>query len=129
MGIRAPAEAVMLRGSALLAVMLIALLACAPATRPSQTSDQAPPAASTSRQQPKRITVGIRGTAQVLNTKLNIGNAGLGVAEVERMVHAGLGQQDDAERPHATLAEALPTIENGGWVLLPDGRMETTWRI
>jgi peptide/nickel transport system substrate-binding protein len=27
------------------------------------------------------------------------------------------------------LAEAVPTVENGSWKLLPDGRMETTWRI
>src|SRR3989442_8652431 len=29
--------------------------------------------------------------------------------------------------PH--LAEAVPTLENGLWKILPDGRMETTWTI
>jgi peptide/nickel transport system substrate-binding protein len=78
---------------------------------------------------PKRITVGVRGTAQVLYNKLNIGNAGLGVSETEKLVHAGLGVQDDRDVLRPSLAEAIPSIENGLWVLLPDGRMETTWRI
>src|SRR5204863_4586653 len=30
---------------------------------------------------------------------------------------------------HAELAESLPTIENGGWQVFADGRMETTWKI
>src|SRR4029434_9592463 len=111
------------------AVLLVGFaIACAPARTPTGTDAQTAVDAGP-RPQPKRLTVGVRGTAQVLYGKLNIGNAGLGVSEVERMVHAGLGQQDDAEQVHATLAEAIPTIEDGGWVLQPDGRMETTWRI
>src|SRR5437762_2574757 len=96
----------------------------APAARPgpSEQSGQRPTAL-------KRITVAIRGTAQVLNNKLNIGNAGLGVSEIEKLVHAGLGVQDDLDQLHPTLAEAIPSLENGLWLLLPDGRMETTWRI
>src|SRR4051794_4915851 len=27
------------------------------------------------------------------------------------------------------LAEAMPSVENGLWQVLPDGRMETTWKI
>src|SRR4030095_14283228 len=27
------------------------------------------------------------------------------------------------------LAEAVPTTENGLWRVLPDGRMETTWKL
>ncbi len=114
---------------ALLGVALATALAgCAPAARqgsasePQESSPDAP-------RQPKRITVGVRGTAQVLFNKLNIGNAGLGVAEVEKLLHAGLGVQDDRDMLRPVLAEALPSLENGLWVLQPDGRMVTTWRI
>jgi peptide/nickel transport system substrate-binding protein len=42
---------------------------------------------------------------------------------------AGLTIYDHLRRIHPQLAEAVPTTENGLWKLLPDGRMETTWRI
>jgi peptide/nickel transport system substrate-binding protein len=113
----------------LLSGLLLIAIACGPAARAPADAGQTAPGGAARTQQLKRITVGVRGTAQVLYTKLNIGNAGLGVAETERLVHAGLGQQDDAEQLHATLAESMPSIDNGQWVLLPDGRMETTWRI
>jgi peptide/nickel transport system substrate-binding protein len=106
-------------------------LACAtPAERPQPAEGSAPeaaaPRASTG---PRRLTAGIRGTAQVLYAKLNIGNAGLGVADTALMVNAGLTARDDQEALHAQLAEAVPTVDNGAWKLLPDGRMETTWKI
>jgi peptide/nickel transport system substrate-binding protein len=56
------------------------------------------------------------------------GNTAPGIPEVEQLVHAGLGIATDAGlRPQ--LAEDVPTAENGGWRVQPDGRMETTWRI
>jgi peptide/nickel transport system substrate-binding protein len=35
----------------------------------------------------------------------------------------------DYDQLQPQLAEAVPSAENGLWKLLPDGRMETTWRI
>ncbi len=109
--------------------MLVCLgVACgSPPPRSAQSLASAAP--SESPRQLKRVVVGIRGTAQVLTNKLNIGSSGLGVAELERLVHAGLGIQDDQDALHPILAEAIPTLENGLWVVMPDGRMETTFRI
>ncbi len=112
-------------------IILVSLVA---ACAPSSASRQAQPGTGSGAGQerprePKRLTVGIRGTAQVLTNKLNIGNSGLGVVEVEKLVHAGLGVQDEREQLHPTLAEAVPSLANGLWVMLPDGRMEMTWRI
>jgi peptide/nickel transport system substrate-binding protein len=45
------------------------------------------------------------------------------------MVHAGLSLVDDRGSLRPQLAEAVPSLENGLWVLFPDGRMQTTWRI
>jgi peptide/nickel transport system substrate-binding protein len=123
----------MQRTLSFLAVSLtFALLGCsAPATsRPASSEGQGnAPAGQERPREAKRVTVGIRGTAQVLTNKLNIGNSGLGVVEVEKLVHAGLGVMDDVDRLHPILAEAIPSLDNGLWVLLPDGRMETIWRI
>lgn len=49
--------------------------------------------------------------------------------EIASFVHAGFGMFDDKQRLHPQLAEAVPTLENGLWKLLPEGRMETTWKL
>jgi peptide/nickel transport system substrate-binding protein len=113
-------------------LLVFLLVACAAPSPSRSTTGAAPSSVSGGVERPrdqKRITVGIRGTSQVLINKLNIGNSGLGVVEVEKLVHAALGVQDDVDRLHPILAEAIPTLENGLWVVHPDGRMETTWRL
>ncbi len=42
---------------------------------------------------------------------------------------SGLALNDNEGALRPLLVEELPSIENGRWTLLPDGRMETTWRI
>jgi len=46
-----------------------------------------------------------------------------------QMVHSGLTVRDGQRIRHSRLAEAVPSLDNGLWNLLPDGRMETTWRL
>jgi len=48
---------------------------------------------------------------------------------MERLVNVGLATVDATGTLRGQLAEAVPTVENGLWRLLPDGRMETTWKI
>lgn len=113
-----------------LCLLTVVLAGCAAPAAPRSSAVGAPPSGGPDRpRELKRITVGIRGTPQVLYQKLNIGSAGLGVSEIEKLVHAGLGVQDELDILRPTLAETIPSLENGLWVLLPDGRMETTWRI
>jgi peptide/nickel transport system substrate-binding protein len=52
-----------------------------------------------------------------------------GIADVEKLLSPGLTIVDDQGTPRMLLAELAPTLENGLWKVLPDGRMETTWRI
>ncbi len=44
-------------------------------------------------------------------------------------IHPGLTTTDPDGNLRPLLAETVPTIENGLWSLLPDGRMETTWKV
>lgn len=79
---------------------------------------------------PKRITAAIQSDPVVLSGKIRLLGVGLaGISELERLVTAGLTIQDDRGNLHAQLAEEVPSVENGLWRLLPDGRMEITWRI
>src|SRR5207245_2828594 len=42
---------------------------------------------------------------------------------------AGLVAEDSVGARFPQLAEALPSTETGTWRVLPDGTMETTWRL
>ena len=48
---------------------------------------------------------------------------------VSLLVHSGLAELGDQRARRPMLAEAVPSLENGLWKLLPGGRMETTWRL
>jgi peptide/nickel transport system substrate-binding protein len=80
---------------------------------------------------PKRITIAISGNPNTLNNSVaRAGSGGVaGVDALEEMVSAGLTVLDDNGRRRPQLAESVPTVESGLWKLMPDGRMETTWRL
>ncbi len=123
-----------LRLSAISAVVLAAtLIACA--APPSRTDRGAQAASSGSSAQAsgsKRIVAAITGDLPVLNNKViraTLAYSAPGGAEVEDLITDGLVDLDDQGVLHAKLAEAVPSTENGLWRVLPDGRMETTWKI
>lgn len=81
---------------------------------------------------PKRVIAAIQGEPVAFSTTLNpSGTAGSvpGVDAVEELLHAGLANFDNLGMIRPQLADSVPSTENGLWKLLPDGRMETTWRI
>ncbi len=80
---------------------------------------------------PERIMAAIRGAPRAFSQlKDGTPSASItGLRGLQELVHAGLVHADNRGNLHPQLAEAVPSIENGLWKLLPDGRMETTWRI
>jgi peptide/nickel transport system substrate-binding protein len=52
-----------------------------------------------------------------------------GALEMERLVNAGMVVIDADGAALPELAEAAPTLENGGWIVHSDGRMETRYTI
>src|SRR6266508_1731156 len=79
----------------------------------------------------KRITVAIRGAPVGLahERARGIFVRVPGLDALEQLVTAGLAVPTDANSLVPQLAEALPTLDNGLWQLLPDGRMETRWKL
>ncbi len=79
----------------------------------------------------KRFTAAVRGFPQSVSTMIDAAGVGstAGLREVQELLNAGLGITDSEGRLRPQLAEAVPSAENGLWRLLPDGRMETTWRL
>jgi peptide/nickel transport system substrate-binding protein len=107
--------------STLLALSILGI-ACAPAG-PRDSSGAAGSSAPGSRPALKRITLGTP-----LDQDIRPSASGLRRVVVP-LVHSGLTVRGDQRIRRPLVAEAVPTIENGLWRLLPDGRMETTWRI
>lgn len=109
-------------------VSLLALAACT--APPASNSLGEPSAGARPAASPKRLVAAIRGDPPTVYTKVLINPGGIqGLDEVEMLVHAGLAIEDNQGAIRPVLAESVPTIENGQWRLLLDGRMETIWRI
>jgi peptide/nickel transport system substrate-binding protein len=109
--------------------MLVGAACAGPA--PSAPAESGAAAPSVDRPATKRVVAAIRGYPK--SVAVSIDGAGLGstagLREVEQLLHNGLATLDNDGRLQPRLAEAVPSVENGLWKLLPDGRMETTWRI
>src|SRR5439155_22647616 len=73
----------------------------------------------------------INGAARTFSATLDHAGQGStpGSDEVGDLVSSGLTVLDARGGMLPLLTEAVPALENGLWVLRPDGRMETTWRI
>jgi peptide/nickel transport system substrate-binding protein len=109
---------------------LLLVAACAPATasRPAApvASDVPKPTVR------KHLTAAVMGNLHTMSSLLAMGGTGTstpGTGEVGSLVNFGLTGAGLTTSREALLAEAVPAPENGLWTVLPDGRMETTWRI
>jgi peptide/nickel transport system substrate-binding protein len=112
----------------LLLVLVLTLSACA---NPRPTGDTSAPAGSAPQapSAPKRLVAAIQGSPNGVYNPPNLTNRPRGIDELTILVHAGLSIFDVSGGLHPQLAEAVPSVENGLWRLLPDGGMETTWKI
>jgi peptide/nickel transport system substrate-binding protein len=100
----------------LIAGTVLVLAACSPAvSTPSSDASQSRSSA------PKRITLAVQENVSLL--------WGSGADVVGELYLAGLVALDPDHLPRAQLAEAVPTLENGLWRVLDDGRMEMTWKL
>ncbi len=118
----------------LLSLTVFMLLAgcAAPPSRPAgqQSADAGAQQRVTT---PKRVTVAIRGNPPNLGRERTHPSGSVssvpGLDGLTELVHAGLTRPNNQGVQLPQLAEAVPTLENGLWKLLPDGHMETTWKI
>jgi peptide/nickel transport system substrate-binding protein len=109
--------------------LVITVVACAaPPQGDDRTGGTSQPERSAS---PKRIVAAMRAAPASLSqtrTNRSVGSVP-GLDAVEELVHAGLAHTNEQGVLMPQLAEAVPTLENGLWQVLPDGRMVTTWKL
>ncbi|MEA2639119.1 MAG: peptide/nickel transport system substrate-binding protein [Chloroflexota bacterium] len=113
---------------------LVVLLGCAAPATPtaaplSQGGGNAPVAQQPTG--PKKIVAIIRGDPHTLINKLTAAGTSQfsGGDDLQDLVAAGLTQRDDRNALIPQIAEAVPSTENGLWVVNADGTMVTTWKI
>lgn len=111
----------------LLAVAVIAVIGCASPQSPAASDPRG--VGEQKLTAPRRITAVMSGDPHTLYQKLNTNNAVRGIVAVERLVSAGLVVERNDGTLAPQIAEAVPTVDNGLWTVLPDGRMETVWKI
>src|SRR6266540_5881487 len=107
-------------------VILLASVACSGPAQPGTPSDQQASAHSTG---PKRITAAITVNPPSLYGGVTLSGSKGNTGSLQDLVSAGLSIADSQDRLRPELAEEVPTLENGRWKLLSDGRMETSWTI
>jgi len=78
---------------------------------------------------PKILHVGVTFDDEPTEFAVAFGSIGAGGTETRYLLNAPLTIYDDKGTLMPRLAESVPTIENGGWTVSPDGRMETIWKL
>jgi len=110
-------------------IVLVSALGCG--APPTPGVSQGPTGEGQRAAQRTRITAAILGDPVTLSATMNSTTTGgqPGVSEIERLIHAGLAIRDDRGVLRPQLADAVPSLENGRWLVHPDGRMDITWTI
>ncbi|HZT08194.1 MAG TPA: ABC transporter substrate-binding protein [Chloroflexota bacterium] len=111
-------------------VVVVMLTACQQSalTRPgaAEKNPSAPSAASA----PIRVIAVIMGDPPHFEGRFNPNLGSVpGLDTLEEMVNAGMANFNQNGELRPQLATEVPSLDNELWKLLPDGRMETTWKI
>jgi peptide/nickel transport system substrate-binding protein len=110
------------------ALLVVTLGACATPQRGTGAQD-----AATSRPEgsggPKRITIAINVEPPALHYNLIPNPVRANPGSIQEILNPGLTAWDNEGTLRPILAEAVPTVDNGLWKVLPDGRMEMTWTV
>ncbi len=109
------------------AFLALLVASCAPTSGPGTAStqpqgQQAGP--------PKRIVAAVNSVPVALNNMIGAATGSQpGMEALGAMVNSGFTIVDNRGNITPLLVETVPTTENGLWRVLPDGRMEITWKI
>ena len=110
-------------------LLVLGAAGCAPGGPAGQSSARSPSQVD-NQSRVKRVTAAMMGEPTAMVDRFNATQITVpGGRVLEMLSNAALTELSADGRLQPLLGEAVPSLENGLWKLLPDGRMETTWRI
>src|SRR5438552_5495759 len=110
------------------AVSVVSLAACAPAPGPAGGNGSAPGENAAPRGPQRTLNIALRGEPPTLATKPLVAFTNA-LRPPLNLFNAELDFTDEREVPFAYLAQAIPQINTDTWRVMPDGRMETTYKL
>src|SRR5579862_2571263 len=112
---------------ALFALMFAPMWACA---APTNTPVSQPPAAGQpAAPAPKQLVISLINEPVGFNLAVETARLSITQAGLAYFLYPGLTVRDHTNALHATLGEAVPSVDNGLWKVFPDGTMQTTYPI
>ncbi|HZT08668.1 MAG TPA: ABC transporter substrate-binding protein [Chloroflexota bacterium] len=108
-------------------VLVLAFAACAAPSSPSKAPGT--PAAPAQRSGPKALTIALPVEPPALGGSVIIGVSAVPSRYFREFPNAYLTTHDPQDQPAPWLAAALPSLDDGTWKVLDDGRMEVTWKL
>jgi len=111
-------------------LLLFTLLACTPAAAPraSETPGGVGGGSTAPAENTRTLVIAIKVEPVTLAARPN-GATGVTVTTTRRLFNATLVQFDQQGLAQPYLAESRPELETSSWLIFPDGRMETTYRL
>jgi peptide/nickel transport system substrate-binding protein len=112
-------------------LVVLALAGCAPAGRSPGGDGASASGAGQRSGGTKHLVTALRGSPFTLSEAINAAGSGSvpGVEILQEIIHAGVGVEDPQSVVVPRLVTDLPTVENGLWVVNPDGTMQTTFKL
>ncbi len=113
--------------AALTLATVLVLTACSSTGAPARSGPDAGET-STAANAEKTLVVAVRGEPPSVASKPVIAFSG-SLDNPRELFNANLDYRDEREVTRPVLAESLPELNTDTWLVLPDGRMETTYRL
>ncbi len=104
--------------------LILLLIGCTPV---ALTGSTGAPGASQALKPPKVLRIGNFGEPD--NIEGFGGTRGAGAGIIRNIAHNYLAVQTDRLDYQPQIAEALPDVAKGTWIVYADGRMDTTWKL
>ncbi len=112
-----------------LVLAMFLLAACTPAAPAPTTSGQSSAGVEVQRGASKSLVLALETEPSDAFVGSIGGGSGTVAGNVQLAVHQWLACYDDRGNAYPMLATALPSRDNGTWIIRPDGTMQTTYRI
>ncbi len=117
-----------MRGNVALLLVLIVVAGCAPSGPSGRGGSVNQPSGGATNRVPKSIALAIRDDPKNLWESILGGGMG-GSRQLGPILNQYLVVMRADARPEPRLLAELPSLEKGTWKVLPDGKMETLWKL